>query len=201
MNINIANLLITTSVITLGSFNFLASSVQAATIFQATLEGSQEVPPVTTSASGSALLSLDKTTNLFDIQIDVTGISVTELLGVGANSSPLHIHLAPAGSNGNIIVDLGFLGTPVPTSTGFSFTLPNTLFGGTQGNLTSDVATNVASLLAGDTYINIHTNAFPSGELRGQLTPVPEPTAILSLLTLGAIGGWLRRKDKKTPTS
>ncbi|MGZ3391894.1 MAG: CHRD domain-containing protein, partial [Isosphaeraceae bacterium] len=33
--------------------------------------------------------------------------------------------------------------------------------------------TPVSGLEAGDTYINIHTEAFPSGEIRGQITVVP----------------------------
>lgn len=188
MSIRIFSLLVTSTVATLSSFTFFVTPAVALTFFRATLEGSQEVPPINTSASGTASLSFEETTNLFDIQIDVTGIDETDLFGVGPNTSSLHIHLAPTGANGDIVVDLGFLGTPVPTATGFSFTLENQVFGGIQGNLTSDVDTNVAALLAGDTYINIHTNDFPSGELRGQLTPVPEPTAVFGLIAGGGIG-------------
>ncbi|MGZ3472046.1 MAG: CHRD domain-containing protein, partial [Isosphaeraceae bacterium] len=39
------------------------------------------------------------------------------------------------------------------------------------------------------TYFNIHTVAFPGGEIRGQSTVIPEP-ASLTLLTLG-LGGIL----------
>ena len=39
-------------------------------------------------------------------------------------------------------------------------------------------AANVADLLAGNTYLNLHTATFPAGEIRDQLTPVPVPAAV-----------------------
>jgi hypothetical protein len=39
-------------------------------------------------------------------------------------------------------------------------------------------ANKVAKVLAGKWYINLHTNRYPSGEIRGQITVVPEPTTI-----------------------
>jgi len=47
----------------------------------------------------------------------------------------------------------------------------------------------VSAIEAGDTYFNIHTVAFPGGEIAGQITVIPEP-ASLTLLTLG-LGGIL----------
>ena len=203
MSMRVFSRLIIASVATFGSFTVVSAPAVALTFFRATLEGSQEVPPVNTLASGTASFSFEETTNLFELQIEVTGIEVTDLFGVGPNMSPLHIHLAPTGSNGPIVVDLGFLENPVATATGFSLTLEERTFGGRQGNLSSDVDSNVAALLAGDTYINIHTNAFPSGELRGQLTPVPEPTAIFGLMAGIGMASWLRSQNnsrQKTET-
>jgi hypothetical protein len=64
-------------------------------------------------------------------------------------------------------------------------------------------AAEVANLLAGDTYINIHTSGFPSGEIRGQLVrqliaqPIPEPeTYALMLAGLGLVG-WAASRRRK----
>jgi hypothetical protein len=50
---------------------------------------------------------------------------------------------------------------------------------------------------AGDAYLNIHTQMFMGGEIRGLLPAVPLPTALPLFATgLGALGllGWRRKK-------
>ena len=54
-----------------------------------------------------------------------------------------------------------------------------------------------AQMIAGDTYLNIHTTQFGSGEIRGFLAETPLPAALpLFASGLGALGllGWRRRK-------
>ncbi|MEW6251295.1 MAG: CHRD domain-containing protein, partial [Planctomycetota bacterium] len=116
------------------------------------------------------------------IDMVVFGITLQELLGVGPNNSPAHIHMAPAGANGPIVVDLGFLaGGFQQSGLGIRLQIPDALFGGVQGGVNSDPATNAAALLAGNLYVNVHTQEFPGGEIRAQ---IPEPAA-LALLGVG----------------
>jgi trimeric autotransporter adhesin len=110
-------------------------------IFAATLSGSQEVPPVTTRASGQAILKLNE-----DKSLTYSVLTAGPITGTGA-----HLHQAPAGTNGPVIFDLAG-GTRV--------------FFGTTSPLTPE---QEAALLNGEFYINIDTEDHPDGEIRGQV--------------------------------
>lgn len=71
----------------------------------------------------------------------------------------------------------------------------------TSGTITSGVlafpSADVADLLAGNTYFNIHDATFPGGEIRGQLVEaVPEPSTML-LIGVGLVGLIGYRRFKK----
>lgn len=124
-----------------------AGAVSAATTtYTATLSGNNEVPAVSTPAAGIATLILDDSGGF--------GASIPlhlEFSGLTGTQNAVHIHEAPAGANGPAILGLP-LGSPVDIDVLLS-QLP------------------IASLAAGELYINIHTSTFPSGELRGQFLP------------------------------
>jgi hypothetical protein len=110
--------------------------------FTATLNGASEAPnPNTSTATGAAALVFNTTTKIFTI-------TVTHSIAAATNG---HIHKGAAGVSG----------PPV-----FPFTSFNSPITFTSAALD---ATQEADLNANLYYVNIHTAAFPGGEIRGQL--------------------------------
>jgi hypothetical protein len=124
--------------------------------------------------------------------------------GLLAPATGAHIHCCtPVGTNTIVAVPFtGADGFPLGATSGtfdhtFDLTLTSTY---TAGFLSAHGGTAVgaeAALITGldtDTaYLNIHNSVFPGGEIRGFLTAVPEPSALLVLA--GAIGlGLIRRR-------
>jgi CHRD domain len=122
-----------------------ASSLAFGADVKVTLTGDQEVPPVKTEASGNGTITIgdDKA---------VSGNITTK----GIKGSAAHIHEAPAGKNGGVIVPLAM----GPTEG--TWAVP-------QGAKLSDA--QLASFKAGNLYVNVHSAAHPDGEIRGQLKP------------------------------
>ena len=110
--------------------------------------GSQEVPAVTTSATGTFVGSYNANTNVLNYNINWTGLSNV--------ASMAHIHgPAVAGASAGPIHSLSI------TSNGVNGTL--------SGSVTLADSTET-HLLNGRLYYNIHTALYPNGEIRGQLT-------------------------------
>ena len=139
----------------------------AGTNFSATLSGAEEIPAVPSTATGTATFSISGS------QINYT-VNVTGLLNPVAS----HIHIAPPGENGPVVLNLCGTGAPVPdcaTGDGVLVTGSN---GTTVPPATFDEL--VAAMQAGNAYVNVHTNDgqgqpntgpgdMASGEIRGQL--------------------------------
>ena len=110
--------------------------------FKATINGSSEEPVNASTATGTATLTYNKDTKIFTVVVNFSGITAT-----GA-----HIHKGDMGVSGPVV---------------FGFTSPVT----SPINYTSVAldATQDADLNANMYYVNIHSAAFPGGEIRGQL--------------------------------
>jgi hypothetical protein len=120
------------------------SSVSLAETGPLKLTGDQEVPPVTTAASGTST-----------IRIASDGAVSGEVKTMGMDGTMAHIHIAARGVNGPVIVPL------TKTADGVWSVPPG-------AKLTAD---QLAAYKAGGLYVNVHTDAHKGGEIRAQLQP------------------------------
>ena len=111
------------------------------TTFNASLDGASEAPANSSTATGTATLSFNNTTKTFSISV------------IHSIASPTggHIHMGAIGVSGGVVFPFTTLVSPI------NFTSP------------ALTAAQEADLKANLYYVNIHTAAFPNGEIRGQL--------------------------------
>lgn len=180
----------------------LTGPVLAATVFQATLTGDQEVPvPIVTDAFGTAILTLNDAQTRLVIDIQLFGLDLDGNQTPGTaddNVTASHIHFAPAGSNGGVV--FGFI-SPNHDTNGDLIIDPvagtiSSAWDLLEGSGSHTLANNLANLFAGNLYINVHTMAVPGGEIRGQIGIVPIPAAVWLFGSglLGLIGVTRRKK-------
>lgn len=130
--------------------------------FNAIITADQEVPApvgVPASAAGFASVSYDDVTKELSWDIawqDLTGPAVG-----------MHFHEGAAGTTGGVVVNVGSTSGLTSPSTGSSL-------------ISDEFAT---TLLAGDSYLNIHTEANAPGEIRGQVS-----TDLISLSAMIEVG-------------
>ena len=129
----------------LSAAGLLLAALSAGAAFAAdikvSLSGANEVPPVTTSASGGGTIMIGDEGSV------AGGVSTTGVAGTAA-----HIHEGAAGKNGPVIVPLVKEGDTYKVPAGAKLT-----------------EAQMASFKAGNLYINVHSAANPGGEIRGQL--------------------------------
>jgi len=116
--------------------------------FNVTLTGAAEAPePGDPNGAGTAVIEINDTDNEVCWDITVTNITLP--------ATAAHIHEAPAGEPGDIVVTLG-----APDATG------------TDEDCV-DAADNLLDQILADPdgyYVNVHTTDFPQGAVRGQLS-------------------------------
>jgi hypothetical protein len=152
-------------------------TVLAAEPFSAALTPEAEVPAVTgTDASGDASVTIsdDGTEVSYEVSYeDLTG-----------PAQAAHIHFGSASDAGPVLLPLEVGDSP------FSGTITEADFAAVEnGPQTFDEALD--AIRDGMTYINVHTEANPGGEIRGQLEALPDTAAgvasTTSMLSLGSI--------------
>jgi len=125
--------------------------------FNAKLSGQEEVPPVQTTASGMAWFKPMQDIVWFKV-------NVTDMQAV----TQAHIHTGKVGENGPVVVTLYKSDTPQPINGKLAYgnITTNLLEGPMKGKQLSDLATAMSN---GSTYVNVHTEKHPNGEIRGQI--------------------------------
>jgi 2',3'-cyclic-nucleotide 2'-phosphodiesterase (5'-nucleotidase family) len=153
--------------------------------FKSQLSGTQETIPVTTRASGSAVLKLNDNPTALSYELTVAGLDFGPILGLNPqtpdtadNVTMLHLHEAAAGANGPVV--LGILSPNQDPD--LSFTInedgSTTIKGIWQesdpaNKSLSQFVPALRDVNIGDDvnlYFNVHTVRNPGGEIRGQLT-------------------------------
>ena len=134
-----------TTFLLVGAAGLIASCASMAPLVggqRLTLSGAEEVPPVTTPATGEAVV---------DIKPDRSVTAKVTVTGMAATAS--HIHEAAAGTNGPVIVP-------------FTKTADNTFEAAPGAKLTD---AQYESYKQGKLYVNVHSAKNPGGEIRAQL--------------------------------
>ncbi len=128
--------------------------------FNASLKGRNEVPAVDSKGAGQVSVKISK---------DETSLSYKITAANLENVIQAHFHLAPAGSNGGVVA---FLHGPIaqPSGPQNGVLAEGTITAASViGALAGDFEALVQAIREGNIYVNVHTTANPSGELRGQL--------------------------------
>ncbi len=126
--------------------------------YNAKLSGKNEIPPVDSSAKGSA--SFKSKEDRLTWKINITGL---------ANATGLQLYIGNKSENGNPVVDLMKLSNKSQTQLGIVMNgniSASDLQGSMQGKKIEDLKSAMSS---GGTYLNILTSDHPQGEMRGQI--------------------------------
>ena len=139
----------------LGVAMLLAACSTAPPHYKTVLTGEKEVPPVNTAASGLSDLSVrtgkcPSAGSASDCNMLVGTVQTTGLVATAA-----HVHQGAVGQNGPVIVTLTRTGTDI-------WAVP-------VGTTLTDA--QYQAYLAGQLYVNVHTDANKGGEIRAQLRP------------------------------
>ncbi|WP_158056415.1 CHRD domain-containing protein [Halorussus halophilus] len=130
-------------------------------LYSAFLTGSNQVPPVETTALGTALFRVDFDQQRADYWLFVANVE---------NARESHIHKGPPDLNGNVVAYLfGPVEEPVSTTGLLS---SGTLRGDDLVWPLTDVASLREQMATENVYVNVHTTDHPSGEIRGQIRPL-----------------------------
>lgn len=131
-----------------------ASTTPLAGARSITLSGAEEVPPITTSATGSFQWKLDGQTLSYVLKASGAGLTMA------------HIHLGDKGANGPVVA---FLFGPNAAGVNAIDAGGTISVAQLSGPLAGDMAGFITALEKGGLYVNVHSIDRPAGVLRGQI--------------------------------
>jgi CHRD domain len=160
----IATLFTIVSTITvMNSFDIKPSIFNAyATVagFNVELSGNEEVPPVQTDATGSTELTAPHFENI-GYSVNVSNIDKV---------TAAHIHSGKQGENGPILVTLFKADTPSSEPISGNLASGNITNANLEGPMAGKTVMDLTkSMELGETYVNVHSEEHPNGEIRGQI--------------------------------
>ena len=147
--------------------------------FEATLAGYNEVGPAMTDASGDVSVTLAG--NTLTVSGEFSGLS-SALIDVAG--TPAHIHVGSADENGPVVIKLVVDASSDNLSGSFDDSVNMFDLSALTYPDGVDMDSVVSAIGNGNAYVNVHTENFPGGEIRGQILASPNaaPTAA-SILT------------------
>ncbi len=127
--------------------------------FKAKLTGGEAVPPIKTMAKGEAIFKLTKDDEL-TYKLTIADIE---------NVSAAHIHMGKMGKSGGPVAGL-FAGPKKEGKFSGALSEGTITSAGLMGPLAGKSVKDLVELIkSGDAYVNVHTDKYPDGELRGQI--------------------------------
>jgi len=138
---------------------------------RAPLSGFDEVPAVSTTGDGEFHARLDTTSGEIAFELSYDALE--------GNVLQAHIHIGKSGTNGGVAVFLctnlgNFPAPPCPSSPGSvsgTITAADVIGPSAQGIAAGEFDELVRAIRAGAAYINVHSDKFQGGEIRGQIAP------------------------------
>ena len=171
-----------------------------AMVFTGSLNGTNEIPSNDSPGTGSVTVTMDLALHSLRIESSFEGL----LAGVTA----AHIHCCTSDATPNVSPATqtpSFVNFPTGMSGTYDMTFDtsqastwNASFITANGGTTAGAENAFFNgMMDGNAYFNIHTTQFTSGEIRANLTPVPEPSTYALLLAgLAVVGGVATRRRR-----
>lgn len=160
----------------LATFVIGAPARAAELVYTATLSGHQEPTNTSSPATGTATIRVNTETHAIDAQITISGLPMDKLSMHLAHSAmgPMHLHRYAANGDVTLILPFPMGETYAATATGFTVTEHGYAYADGAAIVNSGLSFDqfIAAMASDPIFLNVHTDAFPEGEISGRVTRV-----------------------------